>query len=216
MCSDDHKSDNAPEFKGKRWADYLDTMAIRSEFTEAHHPNENLAERRGGALKAATVHLMQITGCPLEYWCFALEYACLLRTVLARRSLNWSTPHGVHWGDRPDISVFRFTFWEPIWYYQPRQSFPKPKMLKGRFLGVAQNIGDAFCFLILTQPEGDDDSSPQVLARSVIRRRYPRELPSSFESGSNPTGLTFYRNDGITPLDDPISADEAGTNDIDP
>ena len=142
-------------------------------FTEAHHPNQNLAERRGGSLKAATVHLMRITGCPLSYWCFALEHVCLLRTVLARRSLGWLTPHKAHWGDRPDISMFRFIFWQPIWYYQPRQSFPKTKMLKGRFLGIPQNVGDAFCFLILTQPEHDDEAQPQVLACSVIRKRYP-------------------------------------------
>lgn len=131
------KSDNGPEFKGKKWMEHLDSASIVSKFTEAHHPNENLAERRGGALKAATVHLLTITGCPLPYWCFALEYVCLLRTVLARRSLEWSTPHERHWGARPDISMFRFTFWQPVWYYQPRQSFPKPKMLKGRFLGIA-------------------------------------------------------------------------------
>ena len=187
------KSDNAPEFKGKRWVDYLKSMPIRSEFTEAHHPNKNLAERRGGTLKAATVHLLTITGCPLSFWCFALEYVCLLRTVLARRSLNWITPHGAHWGDRPDISVFRFTFWEPIWYYNPRQSFPKPKMLKGRFLGIAQNVGDAFCFLILTQPEGDAAPAPQVLARSVIRRRYPRASDNTEDDkvASSPEAITF-------------------------
>jgi hypothetical protein len=198
------KSDNASEFKGKRWVDYLTSMSIQSVFTEAHHPNENLAERRGGALKAATVHLMRITGCPLSFWCYALEYVCLLRTVLARRSLGWLTPHEVHWGDRPDISMFRFTFWQPIWYYQPRQSFPKTKMLKGRFLGVAQNVGDAICFLILTQPESDDDSSPQVLARSVIRRRYPREDLPIVESALDPSApLTFYKSDGTSPLEDP-------------
>ena len=42
------KSDNAPEFKGKRWLDYLASISVRSAYTEAHHPNENLAERRGG------------------------------------------------------------------------------------------------------------------------------------------------------------------------
>ena len=52
------KSDNAPEFKGKQWRSQLDKLCIQSKFTEAHHPNENLAERRGGALKAATVHLL--------------------------------------------------------------------------------------------------------------------------------------------------------------
>jgi hypothetical protein len=172
------KSDNAPEFKSKRWTSYLDSMSIQPEFTEAHHPNENLAERRGGAIKAAVVHLLRVTGCPLEFWCYyALEYVSLLRTVLARRSLNWSTPHELHWGERPDISMFRFIFWEPIWFYNPRQAFPKTKMMKGRFLGIAQNIGDAFCFLILlTQPESDaEQASPQVLARSVVRRRYAKD-----------------------------------------
>ncbi|KAI2505565.1 hypothetical protein MHU86_8901 [Fragilaria crotonensis] len=134
------KSDNAPEFKGKRWISYLESLSIKSEYTEAHHPNQNLAERRGGALKAATVHLLTVTGAPLAYWCFALEYMCLVRTVLARRSLNWLTPHECHWGERPDISVFRFIFWQPVWFYQPRRAFPRAKMLKGRFLGVAPSV----------------------------------------------------------------------------
>ncbi len=86
--------DNAPEFKGKRWVDYMDSMAIQSIFTEAHHPNENLTERRGGSLKAATI--------------------CLLRTVIARRSLGWLTPNEAHWADRHDISMFCFIFWQPI------------------------------------------------------------------------------------------------------
>ena len=70
---------------------------------------------------------------------------------------------------------------------------PYNKMMKGRFLGVAQNIGDAFCFLVLTQPEGDDDSAPQVLARSVIRKRYLREESPVVDDMSLPTPLTFYR-----------------------
>ena len=200
------KSDNAPEFKGKCWVSFLENLTVASAFTEAHHPNENLAERRGGALKAATVHLLQITGAPLTYWCFALEYVSLLRTVVARRSLEWQTPHERHWGERPDISVFRFTFWQPIWYYNPRQSFPKPKMLKGRFLGVAQNVGDAFCFLVLTEPESDDlSATPQVLARSVIRSRFLR----SGEETTDDTALVacspllFYLNDERTVLEDP-------------
>ena len=42
------KSDNAPEFKGRRWVSYLESLSVGSEYTEAHHPNQNLAERRGG------------------------------------------------------------------------------------------------------------------------------------------------------------------------
>jgi hypothetical protein len=36
------KSDNAPEFKSKRWVSFLETMCIRSEFTEVHHPNKGI------------------------------------------------------------------------------------------------------------------------------------------------------------------------------
>ncbi len=214
------KSDNAPEFKGKRWTSYLESLSVASQYTEAHHPNQNLAERRGGALKAATIHLLKITGAPLPYWCFAIEYVCLLRSVLARRSLDWMTPHERHWGERPDISVFRFTFWEPIWYYAPRQAFPKPKMLKGRFLGIAPNVGDAFCFLVLTDPEGDGlDHLPQVLARSVIRRRFLRATPADSstdpdlnqESGECAT-ISFYMNDERTVLQDPPASAEECDN----
>ncbi|KAI2510964.1 Reverse transcriptase (RNA-dependent DNA polymerase) [Fragilaria crotonensis] len=211
------KSDNAPEFKGKRWTSYLENLCIKSEFTEAHHPNQNLAERRGGALKAATMHLLLATGAPLDYWCYALEYMCLVRTVLACRSLDWLTPHECHWGDRPDISVFRFVFWEPIWFCQPRQSFPNPKMSKGRFLGIAANAGDDFCYLILTEPdETETNARPRVLARSVIRRRSsdsltPRELgPPQRDHLSSLVGdrLTFYRNDEVTVLEDPPADSE--------
>ena len=51
-------SDNAPEFKGKRWVDYLLKMTIRSEYTEAHHPvisffASELDAREWGVLESA-------------------------------------------------------------------------------------------------------------------------------------------------------------------
>jgi hypothetical protein len=98
-----------------------------SEFTEAHHLRKSLAKRRGGAIKAATVHLLRITGCP---W---LPFGVLVLYLLARRSLDWSTLHELQWGERPDISMFCFIFWEPIWYLNPRQAFLKTKMLKDWF-----------------------------------------------------------------------------------
>lgn len=196
------KSDNAPEFKSKKWMSYLEDYTISPAFTEAHHPNQNLAERRGGMLKTATTHLLRITGAPLDFWCYAMEYVCLVWTVTARRSLNWLSPHERHWGDRPDISVFRFVFWEPIWYYNSRRAFPRSKMMKGSFLGIAQNVGDAFCYLILTQPEDESESdTPQVLARSVIRRRFVREEAPVAERDTHSDSIIFYESDGVTPLE---------------
>lgn len=165
------KSDNAPEFKSAKWTSFLRSHCIRSQFTEAYHPNQNLAERRGGTLKAATIHLITVTQAPKEYWCYALEFIALVRSCVAKRSLNWKTPHELHFGDTPDISVFRFVFWQPIWYYSPTGSFPNPRMLKGRFLGISPNVGDAFCFRVLTEPDDPSTDAPVVIARSVIRAR---------------------------------------------
>jgi hypothetical protein len=36
-------------------------------------------------------------------------------------------------------------------------------MLHGRFLGIAKNVGDAFCFLVLTNPN-DTMKLQQVIA----------------------------------------------------
>ena len=83
-------------------------------------------------------------------------------------------------------------------------------MLKGRFLGIAPNIGDAFCFLILSQPDNETEGSPQVLARSVIRRRYPRAeqlLVESADPMSRTPVISFYCNDERTPLSDPSPSD---------
>ncbi len=71
--------DNATEFKGKKWMSFVESLTISSAYTQAHHPNQNLAERcGGGALKAVTVHLLKITGALLAYWWFGLEDMCLV------------------------------------------------------------------------------------------------------------------------------------------
>ncbi len=91
-------------------------------------------------------------------------------------------------------------------------------MLKGRFLGIAQNIGDAFCFFIFTHPEDVDTTSPQVLARSIIRRRYAMdEAPVVETNNSAPASLLLiYKSDGITLLDDwiPSCTDDDHLNNI--
>ena len=92
-------------------------------------------------------------------------------------------------------------------------------MFQGRFLGIAPNVGDAFCFLVLTDPEGDGlNKLPQVLARSVIRRRFLRATPADSadpkllqESGECAT-ISFYMNDKRTVLQDPPTSTEECDN----
>lgn len=195
-------TDNAMEFKSARWNAYHTTMQIIQQYSETEHQNENIAERRGGVLKAAVVHVLTITQAPLNTWCYCLEYVTLVYQVIARRSLGWRSAYEKHWGHTPDISMFRFSFWQPIWYYTPRRPFPKSKMLKGRFVGLAATTGDAFCYLIFTEPDEGSREKPQVLARSVIRKRYPR-TDAPIVSHSKDNKIAFYLSDGKSPIPDP-------------
>ena len=197
--------DNAPEFKSEGWTKLTQMYLIKNTYMEACHPNQNLCEHRGGVLKAATSHLLLVTGAPLEYWCYALEYIALLQSVIAHQNLNWKSPHTLHFGDTQDISVFHFVFWSPVWYYAPSNSFPNSKMLPGWFVGIARNVGDAFCFLIVIHD--DDLDKHKIIARSVVRRRYPRETPPTVDAREY-NSLNFYKNDGETVLEDPV--DDSG------
>ena len=78
-------TDNTPEFKSEKWTKLMKTYLIRNTYTEACHPNQNPCECRGGVLKAATSHLLLVTGTPLNFWCYALEYIALLQLVIAIR-----------------------------------------------------------------------------------------------------------------------------------
>ena len=174
-------------------------MVVDRSFTEPKHPNQNIAERRGGTLKGLTAHLLLTTGAPLDYWCYALEYMALIRTVLAKKLNKWRTAYELHYGETPDITRFRFIFWQPIWYYLKNASFPTSKMLKGRFLGMATNVCDKFCYLILTIQD-DPLTKSQVLARSVVRPRYKAERAPLVFTRAGTQELVFYKADGKTPL----------------
>ena len=94
--------------------------------------------------------------------------------------------------------------------FESSSGFSQDQDVKGSVLGIAQYVGDAFCFLILTQPESDSDNSPQILARSIIRQRYTSdETPVVERTSSSPTLFTIYKSDGVTPLDDWVPSSNA-------
>jgi len=79
---------------------------------------------------------------------------------------NWITHLEIATGNTPDISMFRFHFWEPVWYFEPTKS-PLDNWKKGRFLGFAETTGDLMTYWIETEGE----PKPKVLARSGVRTR---------------------------------------------
>ena len=183
-CPHSLKSDNAKEFKSVKFLNALRQAQVDPLYTEPHHPNQNIAELRGGRIKHIVQHILLLTGAPREYWCYCLEFVAFVRARTARRSLGNRTAFEREFGWIPDISKCRFSFWQPIWFYTPRGAFPSQRMSKGRFLGFSLDSGDAFTYIIVTEPD-DENEARQVFTRSVIRPRYIREdAPVVVRSGN--------------------------------
>jgi hypothetical protein len=183
-------SDNAKVYRSSAWIKVLRDNVIESRFSEAYHQNQNYAELRGGLLKTAVLKLFHMTPwAPLEYWCYAVEYLNYVRPLLAQQSLDWRPGQEVLQGETPDISVLRFRWFAPVWYYNPRVSFPCDKMSPGFMLGIAPTVGDGFSYTILPVKEYSDiplTPHPTTVIRSVVRLRdmssLSEEAPTCRES----------------------------------
>jgi hypothetical protein len=89
---------------------------------------------------------------------------CTIQNHSAIPSLNNRTP--VEWllGYTPDITVFlQFQFWEPVYYAKYDAKFPADSTEALRmFVGIAENVGNAMTFKILT-------ADGKIIHRSVVR-----------------------------------------------
>jgi hypothetical protein len=168
-------SDNAKVYQGSAWVKVLRDNVIESRFAEAYHQNQNYAELRGGLLKTSILKLFHMTPwAPLEYWCYALEYLNYVHPLLAQQSLDWRPGQEVLQGETLDISVLRFRWFAPVWYYNPRVSFPCDKMSPGFMLGIAPTVGDRFSYIILPVRDVSEiplTPHPTTVTRSVVRLR---------------------------------------------
>ena len=64
--------------------------------------------------------------------------------------------------------MFNYSFWEPIWYYDPMAPKFTSKLKKARWLGIAPNCGDALTYYINTE---NKQGKNRVIVRSVIKPR---------------------------------------------
>lgn len=202
-------NDNAKTMSGDKWLSVARHFCIETHHSEAYHQNQNLAERRGGMLKHAITKLFHHSEyAPMEFWCYALEFLALVRGCLARKSLDWTPSEELLYGETLDISVFRFPWFSPVWYYDPKESFPKDKMIPGYFLNVARNVGDAFCYEILPLKEykkfmKNKRYRPHVLTRSVVRPRNPKDTePKVIDLVLDEFCFTNYDGDTLEDEDD--------------
>ena len=95
---------------------------------------------------------MDMTGCPEQGWLFALKYVALVNNWTANEQLGWETPYFKWYGVTPDISaLLAFRFFQKVYYLDSEESFPNSKEDARYIMGIAENVGDALTYWILTE-----------------------------------------------------------------
>jgi hypoxanthine phosphoribosyltransferase len=70
----------------------------------------------------------------------------------------------------PDISMFRFHSWEPVWYYKPAAKYPAANFLQGRFVEITLDYGVSFTYKIWTTPNDIWEDGCELI-RKIVRSR---------------------------------------------
>ena len=163
-------SDNAKAQISKQVQDILRHFTIAHYRSEPHQQNQNPAERRIQDIKKHTNILLDRTGSPASTWLLCMLYVIDLHNHLASSNIqNHITPIQKAFGYIPDISKFmQFHWWQRVLYKVDNVSFPSSTYEGiGRFVGIANNIGDLLTYHVLT------DDTQQVIARSMVRALDP-------------------------------------------
>ncbi|ACI65686.1 predicted protein [Phaeodactylum tricornutum CCAP 1055/1] len=158
-------SDRAQVEISKKVMDITRAYNIDQWQSEPHHQHQNFAERRIATIEANTNNILNHTGAPDSTWLLCVTYVCYVFNHLAHESLHNRTPLEVLTGSTPDISVLlQFHFWEPVYYRLEDATFPSDGTEQtGRFVGIADSVGDALTYKIL------NDTSNRILYRSSVR-----------------------------------------------
>ena len=87
---------------------------------------------------------------PLSYWYFAASFLDKTRKFLSEPYIDGRCEYEIIKGETGDISIFRFYWFETIWFYNSQSSFPKDKTEPGFFLDIAYNAGDKLSYVVLS------------------------------------------------------------------
>ena len=156
-------SDNAAAQISIRVEEILRTFCIKDWQSEPHNKNQNYSERRWQDVKRMTEYLLNNVGAPANTWLLALMHVCMVLNHTSSPKLNGRTPAEWLLGYTPDITpLIQFMFYEPVYYKVHTEQFPDPSEKMGRYVGVAECVGNAMSYKILTE-------KGKIITRSVIR-----------------------------------------------
>ena len=164
------KTDNAKSEIGSKWVDWCCKYCVHQSYTKPKSPWQNYAEQGIGDLGRMVARCMRAFQAPLSRhgWC---QLWCKdVHNHLASRKLDWQTPTERLIGNIPNISVFRFHFWQLVEFYDHDVKQPGDGWLPGRFLGIAWDSGDSMTYYIKTEKPPRSGRNT-ILIRSTVRPR---------------------------------------------
>ena len=182
-------TDNSQTQTGTKWEETSRKNVTKQRKFSPHNQNQNKAERRIQDVKHKIVYILERADAPIKFWCYALIHVVDCLNHHAKPALNWKTSTELLNGDTPDISAFRFSFWQAIEYYEPTAKFPEARWKAGRFLGIAWESGDAFTFKIWTEKDGWSEG--RELTRNIVRAR--RVLPLTKITHDDDTDSFYFQ-----------------------
>ena len=144
---------------------------VQQRNTVPHNQNQNFAERCIQDIKHKTMQVLYKTNAPVQMWCYCLTFVTDCYNHTAKESLNFKVPVEALTGDTPDISAFRYSFWQEIDYFDPTARFPLSPWQPEYFLGINWKGGDAFTFTVWTAGRDGDWTKGRELTRNIIRPR---------------------------------------------
>ena len=162
------KTDNAKTETGKKWTDWCRKYLVKTKFTEPHHPWQNYSEHGIGELSKMVKRCMRAFNAPMSRHGWCQLWCCRVRNSLASRKLKWRTPEEKLTGNTPDLSVFRFHFWQEVEWFNINAKNPEDGWTPGRFLGINDSAGDSMTYYIETKSE---NGRPVVITRSNVRAK---------------------------------------------
>jgi hypothetical protein len=144
------------------------------------------------------------SGASADCWLLALEYVCHVLNLLASATLAWIPPLQALSGQTQDTSTLLVcAFYEPVYYNPHNDGFPSNSNEElGRWVGVANNVGDALTFKLLTP-------SKQIIFGSVIwsaldpTLRHKRLTPLGGEKYTNHADDKIFVCSNKSTADDP-------------
>ena len=157
-------SDRAQVEISNKVKDILRTLCISDWQSEPHQQHQNPFERRYQTVKRIANVILDRTASPPSLWLLCLEYvAFILNNTYSQ--VKRAVPLQLLTGSTNDISPLLFFKWyEPVYYKLDDSDFPsESKEKRGRWVGIAEHVGHAMTFKILT------DDTNKILFRSNIR-----------------------------------------------